>query len=222
MKKKILSVVLAMTMVMGLSISSFAANVNTMAKAGEGIEVSGTSTASIPTIAITVPTTTSIVINPFQMAVDLDGEGSGTATASDQIISAKQEITSASNVAVAVNIASFSATPAEGKSIAILTKSAKTATAKSVYLGLKIAPTIAADTPVAVAATTTGASKASALILAAGTAETPSKCEFQITGDCNANPTKTENKVTSPDPWATGDNVTVKIKFTFTPQIITE
>lgn len=233
MKKKVLSVVLAMTMLMGMSVASFAEDtvVTTPAAAAAGAEVSATSSTNLPIIKITVPTASTIVVNPFQLTV-----GEGDAARNDQILAAVQELKSESNVPILVNIDSFKATVAEGSTVTIGKASAVKAVPKTAYITLKmgkdLATTDAAEIKKikTVVATTTGASLASAYTLEAGvftgdTCTTPAKVQYQIGGDVNANPViVNSDKTTTPDPWtdAAADHITVSVKFTFTPQIITE
>jgi len=226
MKKKILSVVLAMTMVLGMSISSFAGTLEGDA-AVAGQDVTGTSTVTVPTISVTVPTTTAIVINPFQLTATL-GEG----TTTEQVISAKQEITSASNVDLLVNVENFKVTvpelasnaPAGKKPIAVMSATAAKATAKSIYLYMLIGADVSATDAKTVKADAKGVTtKAVATLAKGGTADAPKKVEFVIKGDVNANPTYTDSttKAVVADPWTTTDTVSVAFKFTFTPQINT-
>jgi hypothetical protein len=227
MKKKILSAILALTMVMGISVASFAEDAtlsgSEAATGGQAVTVSSTTTT--PTIKVVVPTTAAIIINPFQLEVDIDGAGSGQEKSTDQIISPVYTIKSESNVDIAVNVSTFKVEKKTGSSdIAFVSKSAKSATAKSAYIYLFVADEItsstATTTPTLVA-TAAGASKnAVATIVKGGDAEAPKKVQFKLCGDVNANPTKTENKVTTADPWKDADGVTIDLKFTFTPQII--
>jgi hypothetical protein len=231
MKKKILSVVLALTMVFGMSMASFATTLNGASGAATGSEITATSTTTLPVIKITVPTNPTIVVNPFQLTV-----GEGAAARTDQILAPVQEIKSESNVPVAVNVASFKATVPESSTITIAKSSAAKATTKSAYITLKIGKDL--DTTDAaeikqiktVVATTAGAALANAYVLDAaefedGAAKAPVVCEVQIGGDVNPNPViVNSDKTTTADPWTNDavDKITVSVKFTFTPQIVTE
>lgn len=225
MKKKIMSAVLSAIMIVGMSVPSFATDteITTLTGATDtGAEVAIDSDVSLPVIKITVPTTTSIIINPFRLEVDIDGEGDGEETSNDQIISTVQEISSESNVKLAVNVAQLKATPKDGATIAILAKTAKAATAKSAYLAMEIDGDLSAassTTKTTVVASTAGAKKDAAYMLDKGTAQTPSTCEFKIVGDVNPNPTKVVSKVTVADPWVSTDEIDIAVKFTFTPQL---
>ena len=239
MKKKILSLVLAMTMVMGMSLAAFAADDPTIvgnvegadATAAAGAEITATSSTNLPIIKVTVPVASTIVINPFQLTV-----GDGDDAKNDQILAAVQELKSESNVPLVVNIDSFKATVADTSTVTIAKASAAKATTKSAYITLRmgkdLATTDAAEIKKikTVIATTTGASLASAYTLEAATftgttCTTPAKVQYQIGGDVNANPViVNSDKTTTPDPWtdAAADHITVAVKFTFTPQIVTE
>ena len=225
MKKKIISAVLSALMVVGISMPAFAADptvIESMTGATDtGASVDIDSDISLPIIKITVPTSTSIIINPFQLEVDKDGDGEGEEVSTDQIVSLVQEISSESNVKLAVNVAELKATPSEG--ITIATKTAKAATAKSAYLAMEIGADLsnASAAKTTVVATTAGAKKDAAYMLDKGTQQTPAKCQFKIVGDVNANPTKTVSKVVTADPWLDSDEVAIAVKFTFTPQIET-
>jgi hypothetical protein len=236
MTKKIISAVLAaaMTVTSFSMVMAAPAALNTMEGAGTGAEVSGTSTTNLPVINITVPTTAALVVNPFQMAYDQDG-----VKGSDQIVSVKQDITSESNVALAVNVSALKATPAEGSGITIMTGTAAKATAKSAYVALAIGDASGTDAlkttyadiqaqvkdkkAVLVAAKNdaNGASLANAYVIPAKT-DAVQKASFILTGDVNANPTKkdTDGKTVIADPWKASDTIAVGFKFTFTPQIV--
>lgn len=239
MKKKIFSAVMAMTMVMGLSLSAFAADPATLddpTKATTGQDITGQSSILTPTISITVPTTADIVVNPFQLKSTID-----ETDYYDQIVSIPQEISNASNVGVEVNVeglkvtvdgASLNATTKKWESpITVMTGTAKSAKTKSIYLYLAVGTDANEKDIKAVAdhdasgKEVAGASLAKAAILEAGTAENPKKVAFQVKGDVNANPTKEvlqadgKTKLTVADPWVSTDKVTVSFKFTFTPII---
>jgi|GEM_PF-4929910 hypothetical protein len=222
MKKKILSVVLAMTMVMGLSITAFADTVvgnqdGADATASAGTTLTTQSTTNLPVIKITVPTVAAVVINPFQLSYkDTEAGIEG----SDSVVSVLKKITSDSNVPVAVNVENFKATPTEG--VAIVSKSAVAAKAKSAYIYMAIGEdvnaakkftTLVATNPTGEA---TGAEKAAIYVLPAKET-TATECQFIIRGDVNANPVN--GTTGAADPWAATDKVTISYKFTFTPQI---
>lgn len=234
MTKKIISAVLAMAMtVTSFSMVMAEPNVSGMDGAAGGADVAATGKINLPTISITVPTTASLVVNPFQMAYDKDG-----VKGSDQIVSVKQDIASDSDVAVAVNVSALKATPAEG--ITIVQATAAKATAKSAYIALAIGDAEGTDAlatsyadiqaqvkskkAVLVAAKNdaTGASLANAYVIPAKTTATQ-KASFILTGDVNANPTKkgADGKTMEADPWTAADTINVGFKFTFTPQIVT-
>lgn len=237
MKKKIFSAVMAMTMVMGLSLSAFAddAVLNDSTKATTGQEITGESDILTPTIKVTVPTSADIVVNPFQLKSTISGTDYY-----DQIVSVPQTIKNESNVGVEVNVeglkvavtgAALNETTKKWESpITVMTGTAKSAKTKSIYLYLAVGTDANEKDIKAVAdhdasgKEVAGASLAKAAILEAGDS-TPTTVTFQIKGDVNANPTKDvlqedgKTKVTVADPWVDDDAVTVKFKFTFTPII---
>lgn len=221
MKKKILSVVLALTMAMGMSISAFADTVvgnqeGAAATAAAGASLSVQSSTNLPVVKVTVPTAAAVVINPFQLAykdteTGLDGN--------DQVVSVVKKITSDSNVPVAVNLEDFKATPTSG--VTVVAKTAVAAKVKSAYIYMAIGEdvnaakkftTIVATNPTGDAK---GAEKAAIYTLPAKET-TATECQFIIRGDVNANPLTAEGAA---DPWTANDKVTVSFKFTFTPQI---
>lgn len=221
MKKKILSAILAMTMVMGLSISAHATTVGNAqgnTAPATGVSLSAESTTKLPVIKITVPTAAPIVINPYKLKYS--NAEAGITNATDMVVSVKKELINESDVPVAVNVSDLKATPAAGKDITIMSKTATAATKKSAYIYLAIGEdvdvakkftTLAATNPT----TGDGAKKDAIYTLPVGDT-TATKCQFIVRGDVNPNPVDANGAA---DPWTAEDKVTVSYKFTFTPQI---
>ncbi len=232
MKKKIIALMLASAMVMGMGLTASAENITAIDEQGTPVEV--TSSQNLPTINITVPTSLEIVINPYQMSYTL-----GDGTSSDQIVCAEEEIVNESNVAIAVNVKELTAKEVkEGITFATAPITSKD-TGKSVFLYLEAvknsdnfasAYNKTSTSQVAVPdATTAGtkvkaAEKASIVILDKGS-ETATTAKVKVGGSVVANPTKTvtnddKTKTTLDDPWTSEDTFKISFKFTFTPQVV--
>lgn len=146
MKKRILALVLSAVMVMGLSITAFAADgeIDTVTALTTGQAVTVTSTTTAPTIKVTVPTTAALTLNPYKISYT-DAAGN---IATNQIVSVPQAIVSESDVPLTVVLdKSFKATVAnvtldaagsDGKAPAAYTD-ATTAKKGFIYLGVAAA-----------------------------------------------------------------------------------
>lgn len=239
MKKKLVTLLLAATMMVGGTLNVFAADNTTDLEGSEaaatGSEVTGESTVNLPVVKVTVPTTADIVINPFQMSYADEGAG---IEGNSQIISAEHEISSSSNVAVAVNVADLTTTEVtEGISVATAALTSKVTT-KSAFLYLEVvkagddgkytfasAYDRAATSQVIIpnsedaSGKVKAASKDAIVVLDAAAGEsTPSKAAFKIGGNVVANPVGSDGVAA---PWLESDNIGISFKFTFTPQVVT-
>lgn len=227
MKKRILSILLVSTMILGASLTVSAAELNDMEGAGSGQEITGSSTMKLPTIKITVPTTANIVINPFQMEYDADD-----ITGNSQIISAEQEIKNESDVAVAVNVSELTTTGVtEGITIATADITSKN-TDKAAFLYLEVidgaaqfSPKYAKTSsqviiPNAVDGGKIKPGSANAIVTLEAGAEVAKTAKFKIGGSVVANPVSVEDGETVANPWTDGDAIGVSFKFTFSPQIV--
>lgn len=227
MKKKILALVLAATMAFGASMTVLAddSTLEDSSSLTAGQEVTGDATVELPTLKVTVPTTTAIVINPYK--ISYTNETDSSLTGNSQIISAEQTIKNESNVAVAVNVSSLTGTPSEGLALATTDKLPAT---KSVFLYLEVLGSDGsfadaynaknANQLVVNTADAKAVSKDAIVTLAAGDS-TATTAKFKFGGAAVVNPTKTgDNKTTVQDPWTDSDKVTVSLKFTFTPQAV--
>lgn len=236
MRKKLAAIVLAATMAVGASLTVCAApNITDMGAAGTGQEITGDADINLPEIAVTVPTTANIVINPFQMEYEVD-----SVKHTDQIICAPQEILNESNVAIAVNVSELRVSEAsDGITISTAALSSKTTT-KSAFLYLQVVgakedgtfeflpydsksasqlviPYVKDDDT----KTKKGAKDALVILGAKPDGGDGTKAQFAINGSVVANPTKVdENKNVVSDPWVDTDTLKVVFKFTFTPQIV--
>ena len=99
-----MSALLAGAMVLSVSSTAFASttNITTVDGMTEGQLIEVTGTTKTADIKITVPTSGSIVLNPYELNYDLPA-GSNPATSTDQIISAKQYIHNESDLPVKVS-----------------------------------------------------------------------------------------------------------------------
>ena len=127
--KKLFALVLSCAMMLGLAATAFAAD--EAATQGEGgaytadTEIEGPTTA--PIIKVMVPTTGSVVVNPYKMNVSFNGE-----QVTDQILSADQFVLNQSNVDISVSV---SITATVGTDVVLSTSALKgTETTKSIYL----------------------------------------------------------------------------------------
>lgn len=220
MKKKLIAFVLAGAMTFGASLTAFAADATVSDTTAE-TTVTGTGSINVPTIRVTVPTAFDVVLNPFQIAYE-DADGN---TQKTQIVTVPQLITNESNVAVAVNVKEFKATPSSD--VKLSAKPVAKATDKSVYLYLEIVNSTT-DTAANAKFTGTaslvptddsgdGSSKDAIVTLAAGD-ETATYAAFKLGGDMVVNPVEADGTAT---PWVAADKVDVSFKFTFTPQMAT-
>lgn len=234
MKRKLLALTLAITTLMSTSMMVSAGSLENSASLSTGQEVTGESTVGLPTIKVTVPTTADIVINPYKINYN---DADAGITGNSQIVSAEQEISNESDVAVAVNVSDLQVTNiSEG--ITITTASTAKETSKAAFLYLEVIDAMESGAAFADAfnakstqqlaipyiasgdTKTKKASKDAIVTLKAGN-ETPQKAKFKIGGDVVANPVTTNSdKTTTQTPWTEDDSIQIGFKFTFTPQVV--
>ncbi len=234
MKKKLLTLVLAAAMVMGLGITASAAPtvsggdlVNAGADGSYSKELTGTATMQVPTIKVTGPATLGdILMNPYQITVS-----SGDESVNDSIISPVIKVESKSNVPLAVGV-SGSATIETGSKITFSTSPLSGDETKNVvfaYLEIANEKEGESGTPDFTAEYNNNSKKGAVtkgivlstreaktdaenpLILPVGTEDTPSAMYFQVKGSLASTPTQ---------PWTEADKFTAKVKFTFAPQVV--
>ena len=192
--KKLVSTALAGAMALSLSLSvpAFAAG-NTDTSLEQSTDITGTTQA--PIIKITVPATGTVTVNPYKMAVSVGGSD-----VTDQIISATQYITNASNVAIKVG-AEVTGTAAGNLAFATASTQTKAVLTNSVFMYFEMDVADKTDTK-----------KADMLTLASGTgtaaASAGGYAAFHLAGDAASTPTTA---------WAAADKADVAIAFTFTP-----
>lgn len=237
MKKKVFALLLAATMTLGASMTVFAADTTIDDTTGlaTGAEITGETEVKVPTIEVVVPSTTTIVINPFSLSYESTDK---SITGNSQIISAEQEIQNKSDVALAVNVASLTATPSTAGDTApkIVTAAPTKSTGKEVFLYLEVQNNdtafettyntkstqqlVATDSVSDTTGKTKAASKENIITVPAKVDDsTASKVKFKFGGSVVTNPVIVNtDKTTTQNPWTDADKVTVSLKFTFTPQ----
>lgn len=123
--KKFFAMVMAGVMTMGMGVTAFAEGENKM-------EVTGTTAA--PILKMTIPTTSTLVVNPYKLSVD-DPDDDGDEKINSQIISPVKYIYSSSNVPVTANV-TVTGSVKGGATFATAdpTTASKPSTKKDVYL----------------------------------------------------------------------------------------
>lgn len=225
MKKKILAAALAMTMVLGGSVSALASDdratvdENSITNGVYGAELEIESVVNTPTIELKVPTSFKVGINPYKMEYNADKpEDAAAEKSTNQIVCAEQTITNNSNVPVAVNVAELGATVAT-PSKAVLAAAAPTAAVKtkSVFLYLETKSAAKddydafkpANKNVLVVPVTKTASKLNIMELDAKDGEN-AEMNFRFNGSVADSPSEV---------WTADDTIGLKVKFTFTPLV---
>ncbi len=193
--KKIVSLALSGALALSMSVPAFA-----LTDLSEGAELEITGTTQVPKIEVVVPTTGSVILNPYAMAVTVDG-----AAKKDQIIGAIQAIENKSEIPIKVG-GKITGT-AEG---ATLVDSIADQTKKQVKLDFKIdkGTSATADPSGATAVTlkTTAQDITEVELDEAG--GTNAFATFQLSGEATTNPSEV---------WSTGDTIGATIAFTFAP-----
>lgn len=218
--KKMLSAILALTMVLALSVPAFAETND--GTAATNLEISGTVTPA--TIAVEIPATGSVVVNPYKMEVT-DPKNPTGAKITNQIVSATQYIENKGKVAVQVS-ASVTGTASTGVTFATAKHegATKPVTTKSVFMYFEIGRTDDDSTEptwnangydsklnTQILVGTKAVAKTTMVTLAAGDGtdgQAKGFAAFRLAGDANPTPTTA---------WANTDTVTVNIAFTVLP-----
>lgn len=150
--KKVISLVLALTLVLALAVPAFAAgpNVSNASQMASGVETTITGQVEVGTIKVTVPTAAKIVVNPYNLEVKVNADGtvnsSGTITSKGAIISPTQRISSQSTMPIDVNVAITGTAEGDATFATASTRGATPATTKSVMLVFDMVPEAAAAT----------------------------------------------------------------------------
>lgn len=226
-RNKVLSTLLAATMVVGTAMPAFAANSDAKLDGSDKTEISGS--VETPIIKVSIPTTGAVIINPYKMTVDTSvaQDGSGNTTA--QIISTPQYIQNNSNVDINVSV-SVSGTVAGNAKLATKELTAKDVT-NSAFLYAEFLPATAGSdakdiTKVVEPTWATGYDAAKHVLVGAKATTkaigTLSAAEFETDGTTVKTPTYmgfhlAGSAVSAPTTaWASGDTISVTIAWTFT------
>ncbi len=204
--KKIVSAAMALAMAASLTVPAFAAANNTT-------DITGTTQA--PTIAVTVPATGAVTVNPYKMEVTVDSN-----QVTDQIISAPMYVTNTSDVPLVFDVTVTG--KKEGNAIFSTTPiGTKVVTTNSVFMYAEFGAATANDgsgDPTWAAAYDSKATNQVAISersttrkavveLAATDGSTANYLAFKLAGDASSQPTTA---------WSSADKVGATIAFTFT------
>lgn len=244
MKKKILSMFLAATMIIGATTTvsaDFTPNTavstdTSVSGIVAGHEVSGTTAMSLPTIKVTVPTALNVVINPYK--IEYKNKTVSTMKGSDQIVCLEQTIKNESDVAVEVNVKDLKVTEVskdnDKDAITIsATPITDKDTDKKVFLYMEVQPKATAFEAaynkssvnqivipyVKEGDTKTKVGEKDKIVELGVGSTTATEAKFKIGGNVVVNPTKMDTDTKKPvsNPWTESDMVTLSVKFTFTP-----
>lgn len=191
MKKRMLSAILAMSMVMGMSsVTAFAADIDDVANAGQNTFSAENEGYVEPTINVTLPTSGAISLDPF----NINQQG--------QIFSANYKIINNSNVPLAVTIKGAKAVGTEG--FAMVDKALKDGS-KWAMVSINVTDGLGKATTKLVGASTDGVDVA----VATDMAPMGGIVKFSYTG-------QTADVLSSDLTWTTTDKVTVSNTYSFT------
>ena len=216
MKKKILALILAGTMVMGSCLTASATEISTATDGQYKADVEVTEDIKTPTIRITVPTTAAVTLNPYKIKTTVGN----TENSTDKVVSDHYFIKNASNVAIRVD-GKLQVVPASGSEVVMATTALtgkETTKTALVYLDVQAA-TGDSDKKTAAAFDKTSTSQ----ILGGKTAVTKTGLITLTEGDSTAtyaHYTFGGDVVTTPaKPWADADKIDVTMTWIFTPVI---
>lgn len=215
--KNLASAALAGALAFSLSVPAFAD-----AELSRTTEYEGT--MNVPTIAITVPESGSVVLNPYKLAYTPQGGTEST----DQIISATQHIKNESEVALKVSATVTGTLPTGKKDVTFATATTQNAskplTTNAIFMYFEIGPSsdgtsdaawpegyVAkpdADQEVKQILVKNGATTVNNMLTMEAGDTTATYAAFRLTGDAVGAPTRA---------WADDDNVSASVAFTFTP-----
>lgn len=217
MKKKILALILAGTMVMGSCLTASATEISTATDGQYKADVEVTEDITTPTIKITVPTTAAVTLNPYQLKTTV-GNNTGATT---KVVSDSYFIKNESNVAIRVD-GKLQVVPTATTSKVVLATGALTGkeTTKTALIYLDVQSASSDSDKKTVAAF----DKAStSQILGGKTAVTKNGLITLAEGDSTAtyaHYTFGGDVVTTPAvPWSDDDTVDVSLTWVFTPVI---
>lgn len=222
MRKKILSLGLATVLALSSVSMAFAADVaieTTDANGAYASEVPVDSTTKVPAIKVTVPTASSIGINPYQMEFKV-----GDVTAKTQIISADYYIKNESDVPIAVDVTVTGKIDSPSEAVFATAALKGNETTKSVFLYMEIGAAADDSTPASygnaydakspnqILVGTKAVTKKATVELAAGK-EAPTYASYKFFGATATNPAKA---------WTDADEVGATVVFSFVPQVVPE
>lgn len=204
--KKIVSAAMALAMAASLTVPAFAATDNTT-------DITGTTQA--PTIAVTVPATGAVTVNPYKMEVTVNSN-----QVTDQIISAPMYVENSSDVPLVFDVTVTG--KKEGNAIFSTTPiGTKVVTTNSVFMYAEFGAATANDgtgdptwaaaydskatNQVAISERST--TKKAVVELAANASGAKNYVAFKLAGDASSQPTTA---------WTAADKVGATIAFTFT------
>lgn len=217
MKKKLVASLLASVMVLGTSVTAFADDTLVEEPNESGAyeaEVKGEATTELPTIKVTVPTESDLMLNPYKITLQDEEQND----VNDKIVSVDSEILNESDVKVAVNVASFQAIKGENSGVVFATApftAGKEPTTKSVFAYLDIIEEDGEhkeynkDNAGQLVLSDKAAKKDAMIVLD----EEDGVANFAIKGDVVSKPTVA---------WTKQDTFNTVLKFTFTPQVMEE
>lgn len=205
--RKVMSALLAAMLVLSLAVPAFATPITSVDQLAEPVEIEVAGTTKTAEIKITVPTSASVILNPYELNVTVDGS-----QVQDQVISAVQAIKNESDLPVKVSTTVTGTI--EGAEFA--TSSAVAETTKKVYLQFGVeaiadvadggTPALTAGATKKTLSTTPVEFKDSDAVTMTKKGGATSSMAFGFTGDASKNPNS---------PWSSEDIVGATIAFTF-------
>lgn len=220
MRKKILSLGLATVLALSSVSMAFATDAviqTTDANGAYASEVAVDSDTKVPTIKVTVPTASSIGINPYQMEFEVGG-----VTAKTQIISPDYYIENASDVPIAVDVTVTGKIDSPSEAVFATAALKGNETTKSVFLYMEIGAAADANTPASygnaydakgpnqILVGTKAVTKKATVILAEGDSSA-TYASYKFFGATATNPAKA---------WTATDEIGATVVFSFVPQVV--
>lgn len=216
--RRLLALVLAATMVMGLSVTASASATLDGTKMEQ--EVTVTQTTTVPIISITVPTTAAINLNPYKLDVQVGTQATDLST--QQVISEPMKVKNGSNVPIIVSYTAKLEVPQSSKIVLATSAPAATVTTKSAYIFAKAAK-VDAEANVPAKGAAIAYDKNDCLVLTAKEQTKSAAFTLPKVGGTSESPVYSFGYVafggslaTKPtEAWAATDTVNVTLKFSF-------
>jgi hypothetical protein len=219
MTKKLLALGMSVVMTMAMSATAFAASSTATVDAtnASGVysstEITAQGSMNTPVVKVTVPTSSSFIINPYQLTATAPTDGDVAVTnPSAQIVSPEYKITSSSDTTVDLQVGVTVKGTVEGN-LKLATASAAKATTNTVFLYLDARqdgdsyPAFKTTNTTQVVVGTAAKTQANLLTLKKNTS-----AYYKISGDASSKPATA---------WSDADKASVAITFTFTPLVKT-